>query len=218
MKSKLLFALALTLSTVVLKSQCSSTQTIGLVVSTTTAVTFSSPFCIKVCSTGFAHDTSGNNGRVFYMETGSQVKLKNNSTTLVYMQTGSTLTIVGNGAVLINKEVGATVIGTSNNSNTCTAVSYPATPGCSTSGLKSYSSHEFISIYPNPAKNQLTVGSDNFRGTGAIINTLGQTVKSFVVDSEKKLLNISELTAGIYYLILSESGKKVFTNKIVVSE
>jgi hypothetical protein len=73
-----------------------------------------------------------------------------------------------------------------------------------------------ISVYPNPAKDILTVtNGKNISMQLQIINALGQTVKT-ARSSGKASLNISDLSPGVYWLNVSDSyGNKLQTQTIV---
>ncbi len=218
MKTKLLSVLALALLSLTFKaqSQCAATQSVGLLVSTTTTVNSTSPFVIKVCGTGFVYDTLCCSSKMYYMEPGSQVRLKGNNTTIFYMQSGSTLTIIGNGSTGIYRELGATVIG-GMNSTTCTAVTFPATPACNSTGLNESHIYNTIGIYPNPANDLITINHPyNTALQATIYNSLGQKVKSVSIESENTTVNISDLNKGIYYMSFTDNGKTVLTKKITV--
>ena len=62
-----------------------------------------------------------------------------------------------------------------------------------------------ISIYPNPASNQLYLKNDAFNGKmieGIIYNTAGQSVQTFKLNSIREFINISTLKSGNYFLEL----------------
>jgi len=67
-----------------------------------------------------------------------------------------------------------------------------------------------ISIYPNPAKNQLTINVADKIENITIIDITGKTIKNMTPTS--KTINVSELTKGIYFL------KVKTTNSVVTSK
>lgn len=90
-----------------------------------------------------------------------------------------------------------------------TASSCTSTPGtilvtvslCT--GLEDLSSHNDISLYPNPSNGMITVSS--FANTGkldiSVINTLGQIVRTENSKNPKELvMDVSELSKGVYYV------------------
>ncbi|MCE3228733.1 MAG: hypothetical protein K0S32_3284 [Bacteroidetes bacterium] len=217
MKTKLLYLIIISCFFYTAKSQCTASAQASLVVTTATTVPFSAPFVVKVCSTGIAYDTTGNNGRTYYLETGAQLKLKMNSTTLVYMKTGSSLTVTPGGSSGAYFESGASITGVPNFSTSCTLVSFPAAPSCAPTGIKELSLFNGVSVYPNPAEDLIVINNPTAAILSCnIINAIGQKVKSFNVDTDKKSINISDLSIGIYYLSFSENGKTVMSRKITV--
>lgn len=72
-----------------------------------------------------------------------------------------------------------------------------------------------VSVYPNPAKDMLTVEAENISGI-AIFNSLGQRVYAEDVNASEHLINISGFEAGIYMVkIMTNSGE--VTKKISVA-
>jgi hypothetical protein len=56
-----------------------------------------------------------------------------------------------------------------------------------------------ITIYPNPVQNQLTIASTNKIQTITITNTMGQTVYTNTVNTNKAVINIQSLEPGLYF-------------------
>jgi len=74
---------------------------------------------------------------------------------------------------------------------------------------------EEISVYPNPAQNQLTVSNINRINLIELINALGQTEQSFKIDHlTSTTLFIDNLSAGIYFIKL-HSSNTIITRKII---
>lgn len=73
---------------------------------------------------------------------------------------------------------------------------------------------EQISIYPNPAKGQLTL-SVNEKAMVEIINLQGQKMMDFTVSGEKTL-DVSQLSAGIYFVKIL--GSKTYVKKVVIEK
>ena len=73
-----------------------------------------------------------------------------------------------------------------------------------------------VAIFPNPAKNELTLTSE-FNGTNdvKIINSVGQIVKEFSFMNETTV-NIDELNTGVYFVKIV--GENITTKKLVVNE
>lgn len=74
------------------------------------------------------------------------------------------------------------------------------------------------SIFPNPASNQLTVTLQDVSTADVIItNTVGQTVLSQELTSNQEVLDVSDLTSGLYFIRL-QSGDAVSTQRIMISQ
>lgn len=71
-----------------------------------------------------------------------------------------------------------------------------------------------FAMYPNPASNQLTISARENISNADVFNVLGRKVKSFAINSAKKTLDISDLSAGIY-LVKYESAGKTGTAKFI---
>ena len=71
-----------------------------------------------------------------------------------------------------------------------------------------------VSVYPNPAKDVITINAntDNFKYQ--LVNSLGQVVSSGNA-SYKTVVSVNELNKGVYFLRVS-TGNQVETQKIVV--
>src|SRR5690606_15122697 len=77
---------------------------------------------------------------------------------------------------------------------------------------------ENMSIYPNPAHEQLTVSLPNSSQTYTVkmMNVLGSVVYTEVVkNSNKVTINVADKAKGIYFLSVEANGEKV-TKKIIV--
>ena len=72
-----------------------------------------------------------------------------------------------------------------------------------------------VQIYPNPAKNQLTINTDYDKGTVSVmmLNMQGQMVMFFTVEGQRTI-DVSHLPAGVYTLQML--GGSVVTKKVVV--
>ena len=70
-------------------------------------------------------------------------------------------------------------------------------------------------IYPNPAKNQVTIHTNYEHGTVSVmmLNTLGQMVMYFTVEGERTI-DVSHLLAGVYTLQML--GGRLVTQKVVI--
>ena len=70
------------------------------------------------------------------------------------------------------------------------------------------------SIYPNPAKDELTITSDYNIKALEIYNELGVKVRETLLNTQKVTINISELASGSYILKL-QTSKGTITKKFV---
>ena len=73
-----------------------------------------------------------------------------------------------------------------------------------------------ITIYPNPAKNMVTIQGlkDNSRCKASFISMLGQHIKT--VELSGNQIDISNLHEGIYFIKLQLDDNKVVTKKLIV--
>jgi hypothetical protein len=73
-------------------------------------------------------------------------------------------------------------------------------------------SHIQISVYPNPAKEKVTIDGIEVAEV-QVYNAVGQLVKTVQGSNE---INVSGLAEGVYLLRITDAEKKVYTNKITV--
>ena len=72
-----------------------------------------------------------------------------------------------------------------------------------------------VSIYPNPASDNVTITSDKQIQMVTVINNLGQSVLTVTPDSKVVLLDVSKLTNGVYFIrTSSEEGQT--TSKLII--
>lgn len=80
-----------------------------------------------------------------------------------------------------------------------------------TLGTDEFTNLSSLSLYPNPAKNILNIHVGNradLPESYTIINSLGQTIKHSVVNSENDLsINTSNLSNGIYFIKIDKEGR-----------
>ena len=81
------------------------------------------------------------------------------------------------------------------------------------SGLESQLSNN-TQIYPNPAKNQVSITSDMVIGQLFLRNLQGEMLKSIFINNNELKLDISELRSGIY--ILEFVHKNIIWNKKII--
>jgi uncharacterized repeat protein (TIGR01451 family) len=63
-----------------------------------------------------------------------------------------------------------------------------------------------ISIYPNPATDELTIKTEQVYSSYTITNSIGQMMMSSDMNSKESKVNIKSLATGIYYLSLEGQG------------
>lgn len=74
-----------------------------------------------------------------------------------------------------------------------------------------------FNIFPNPTKNEINIELQNdIKGKVVITNQLGQIVKELKINDNKLIVNVEELSPGIYYLNIFNKREKVLSEKIVV--
>ena len=83
------------------------------------------------------------------------------------------------------------------------------------SGLESQLSNK-TQIYPNPAKNQVSITSDMVIGQLFLRNLRGEMLKSIFINNNELKLDISELRSGIYILEFVHKNM-VWNKKIIIS-
>ncbi len=74
-----------------------------------------------------------------------------------------------------------------------------------------------IRIYPNPNAGEFVIcqGAVNRPAELFLYNNLGQLVLSQQLHSENATIGIEHLAAGVYYLMVMENGKDIFSEKIM---
>jgi len=206
-----------------MRSQCNASQTASLVISTVYSVAATSdPAVIKVCNTGIAYDTVSGLNRVWYLESGARLYLKNNPTTLVYMKSGSMLINKGGAsAIMAYTEPSVTITNLgfpSVTNNTCTTVSFPASPVCSTTGLdNSADVLSTVSLFPIPLKDYLIIENpERLFLKVQLYNSLGVLISLNHLQQEKANVDVLGLAPGIYYISIENKEKQV-TRKIVIT-
>ena len=71
-----------------------------------------------------------------------------------------------------------------------------------------------VEIYPNPAKDLLTIKADNLSDV-VIYNSVGQKVFAKTPDSSELLISLNDFDTGIYFVRLVADGNEI-TRKISV--
>jgi hypothetical protein len=80
-------------------------------------------------------------------------------------------------------------------------------------------SEESISIYPNPAKDNVTITINNqqsiHKNELSIYNVVGEKVFSETLTSNVEKLNVEKFSAGVYFVKVID-GEKTFTQKLII--
>jgi hypothetical protein len=72
-----------------------------------------------------------------------------------------------------------------------------------------------IAIYPNPVQDKLRVNSEQIISQLVVRNLVGQAIQLVNVNNTETTLDLSQLTAGNYFVILKLSDGRSTTRKIV---
>jgi hypothetical protein len=89
---------------------------------------------------------------------------------------------------------------------------------CNTVGVKEIDKSISVNIYPNPAKNSIQIQSSSVIKKIVIYSLTGQYVKSINSNTNlsNSLLNVSDLTQGIYFMTLVDDKENKITKKIII--
>ena len=81
---------------------------------------------------------------------------------------------------------------------------------CQLTNLNSVMEQNMFSLYPNPANNQIVIGTDLLQSLGEVLITdmSGKIVKQFETQKSTTEIDISTLENGIYFLKVGDSIKK----------
>lgn len=84
-------------------------------------------------------------------------------------------------------------------------------------GMNEINKDSRFNIFPNPTKNEINIELQNdIKGKLVITNQLGQFVKELKINDNKLIVDVEELSPGIYYLNIFNKREKVLSEKIVV--
>ena len=74
-----------------------------------------------------------------------------------------------------------------------------------------------ITVYPNPANENLMIDLNELKGEVTIVikNLVGETLMSETTNLNKTSLNVAQLPKGIYFITVSQSNKTIAIKKIV---
>jgi hypothetical protein len=102
-----------------------------------------------------------------------------------------------------------------------TNVNFTKVDACTIAGIASQSDDALqVSMYPNPAKENVTVHLSNaeyLKGINIIlINSLGQTIKQYLLNTVNTVVDLNDVNPGLYFYILQNQEKIVKTGKIII--
>jgi len=89
----------------------------------------------------------------------------------------------------------------------------------STTEIDDMRNSEYFTIYPNPAKNTISIDTKSEQNISKIeiVDLLGKKVKEIKVsNSGCQIINISELNKGVYLISIFENDKKIGLKKLIV--
>lgn len=84
-------------------------------------------------------------------------------------------------------------------------------------GMNEINKDSRFNIFPNPTKNEINIELQNdIKGKVVITNQLGQIVKELKINYNKLIVDVEELSPGIYYLNIFNKRENILTEKIIV--
>jgi hypothetical protein len=102
------------------------------------------------------------------------------------------------------------------NTNTLYHVAASQITGLANNANTSFS----FNLYPNPTKSDFVVELDNYNFQSSlklnVLNVLGQVTKVVSINSNKTIVNTSDLTEGVYFYQLQDENKTLKTGKIIL--
>jgi hypothetical protein len=189
------------------------------------------------CYDNIEFDSSNPNGTLIYSELGERdafvVKFKqcyvNNATTI----SGATITATQADAMyqwLDCDNANAPISGAAAQSYTPTATGNYAvivtsgtcsdTSACASVTVSSASIFDYdeqaFSIYPNPAKNQVSIDNVELGSTITIFDVSGKIVYSAVANTSATEINVSAFVSGMYFVQVANQGVLIGTQKLQV--
>ena len=85
----------------------------------------------------------------------------------------------------------------------------------SITGLSKLENSTIISCYPNPVMNELTVSAQSEISELSVQNLLGQLVKSVRINSRSKTIDLSDVSAGNYFVSVKLTNGQSSTQKFI---
>ena len=77
-----------------------------------------------------------------------------------------------------------------------------------------------ISLYPNPANNEITlsIGNTNDISSYRVYNTFGQLLQEGTLQANKEVISVSQYTVGIYFIVVNNTATSVETTLRFIKE
>ena len=77
-----------------------------------------------------------------------------------------------------------------------------------------------ISLYPNPANNEITlsIGNANDISSYRVYNTFGQLLQEGTLQANKEVISVSQYTVGIYFIVVNNTATSVETTLRFIKE
>ena len=93
-------------------------------------------------------------------------------------------------------------------------------PLCTTVGINEINTNNEITAYPNPFSTSTTIQLNKNIKNGSIIiyNIFGQAVKTLLFAGSSIQMERTDLSAGIYFIRVTESNKLIASQKIIVAD
>lgn len=106
------------------------------------------------------------------------------------------------------------------------SVGCKSTSSCTnvTVSVTQISENELMNLYiaPNPANDHITIKLDGLTGNNSsieILNTVGQILlKEDIANELSKNISVSDLSSGIYFVLLKQNGKSIATKKLLINK
>jgi len=150
-------------------------------------------FClIRINEDGSLDPTFGNNGIVI-----TEVSPDNDGIADMELQADGKLVVAGTARVGTNDDIAIARYHT----------------GINTS-VAEIGAESKLSVFPNPAVNQLTVTSEKTLNNVELLDALGRTVLTQTSNANRFQLDLSQIPSGIY-LLRATDGERMFTQKVV---
>ncbi|UPT71288.1 MAG: T9SS type A sorting domain-containing protein [Flavobacterium sp. JAD_PAG50586_2] len=114
------------------------------------------------------------------------------------------ITVLPNGNVILTGMVYGNVTFDALTHNAASSTSYPYVTKINTENLGNHNPETAASmiVYPNPAKDAITLLTSGYRGNAQLYSALGQILKTIVIKTEETSIDISEFASGTYFLRL----------------